>query len=44
MLAEQLNNFTNDIKTVITELKVKSQNAVDLMQQTKQINVERNSF
>lgn len=42
-LAEQSNNFTNDIKTVITELKVKSQNAVDLMQQTKQIIEEQAS-
>ncbi|MDS0525281.1 methyl-accepting chemotaxis protein [Clostridium sp. SHJSY1] len=36
-LAEQSNNFTNDIKTIIIELKTKSQNAVDLMQQTKEI-------
>ncbi|AKA70577.1 methyl-accepting chemotaxis protein [Clostridium scatologenes] len=42
-LAEQSNNFTNDIKTVITELKIKSQNAVDLMQQTKQIIEEQAS-
>ncbi|EET87494.1 methyl-accepting chemotaxis sensory transducer [Clostridium carboxidivorans P7] len=42
-LAEQSNNFTNDIKTVITGLKIKSQNAVDLMQQTKQIIEEQAS-
>lgn len=36
-LAEQSNNFTNDIKTVIDELKTKSQNAVNLMEQTKGI-------
>ena len=36
-LAEQSNNFTNDIKIIITELKTKSQNAVNLMQETKQI-------
>ncbi|WPC41607.1 methyl-accepting chemotaxis protein [Clostridium sp. JS66] len=42
-LAEQSNSFTNDIKTVITELKIKSQNAVDLMQQTKQIIEEQAS-
>lgn len=36
-LAEQSNNFTNDIKTIINELKTKSQNAVDLMQETKYV-------
>lgn len=36
-LAEQSNTFTNDIKTVINELKIKSQNAVNIMQQSKQI-------
>jgi methyl-accepting chemotaxis protein len=36
-LAEQSNNFTNDIKTIINELKAKSQSAVDLMQQSKQV-------
>lgn len=36
-LAEQSNNFTNDIKTIINELKAKSQSAVDFMQQTKQV-------
>lgn len=35
-LAEQSNNFTSDIKTVINELKQKSQNAVGIMQQSKQ--------
>ncbi|EHQ90542.1 methyl-accepting chemotaxis protein [Desulfosporosinus youngiae] len=36
-LAEQSDSFTNDIKTVINELKTKSQTAVDLMRQTQQI-------
>lgn len=36
-LAEQSDNFTSDIKTVIDELKTKSQSAVDLMKQTQQI-------
>lgn len=40
-LAEQSNSFTNDIKTVINELKIKSQNAVDLIKQTKQIAEEQ---
>jgi len=36
-LAEQSNSFTNDIKGVIDELKTKSSNAVDLIQETKQV-------
>lgn len=36
-LADQSSNFTNDIKNVVRELKTKSQTAVDLMQETKQI-------
>jgi methyl-accepting chemotaxis protein len=36
-LAEQSNNFTNDIKSVIESLKNKSTQAVELMQSTKQI-------
>ncbi|MBB5194899.1 methyl-accepting chemotaxis protein [Anaerocolumna cellulosilytica] len=40
-LADQSNEFTKDIKTVINELKEKSQNAVDLMQQSKQIGTEQ---
>lgn len=40
-LAEQSNSFTNDIKKVINELNTKSQSAVDLMQQTKQIGEEQ---
>lgn len=36
-LADESNKFTNDIKLVITELKDKSQNAVNLMQQSKEI-------
>ncbi|NOW04584.1 methyl-accepting chemotaxis protein [Clostridium beijerinckii] len=40
-LAEQSNNFTNDIKTIINELKAKSQSAVDLMKQTNQVVVEQ---
>lgn len=36
-LAEQSNKFTKDIKTIIYELKDKSQNAVGLMQETKEI-------
>ncbi|MBV7276580.1 methyl-accepting chemotaxis protein [Clostridium sp. PL3] len=36
-LAEQSNNFTNDIKNVINELKSKSESAVDLMQETKHV-------
>lgn len=40
-LAEQSNNFTNDIKTIINELKVKSQSAVDFMKQTKEIVTEQ---
>jgi methyl-accepting chemotaxis protein len=36
-LAEQSNNFTNDIKTIINELKAKSQSAVDLMQESKHV-------
>lgn len=34
-LAEQSNNFTNDIKTVIEELKDKSKSAVGLIEETK---------
>ncbi|MFL0249560.1 methyl-accepting chemotaxis protein [Clostridium neuense] len=40
-LAEQSNNFTNDIKTIINELKTKSQSAVDFMKQTKEIVTEQ---
>ncbi|OOM66089.1 methyl-accepting chemotaxis protein [Clostridium beijerinckii] len=40
-LAEQSNNFTSDIKTIINELKAKSQSAVDLMKQTNQVVVEQ---
>ncbi len=40
-LAEQSNSFTNDIKAVINELKKKSQNAVDLMKEAKQIGEEQ---
>ncbi len=40
-LADQSNRFTNDIKTVINELKEKSQHAVDLMQQSMQIVTEQ---
>lgn len=36
-LADQSNKFTKDIKTIINELKGKSQNAVNLMQQSKEI-------
>ncbi|WP_347707939.1 methyl-accepting chemotaxis protein [Clostridium sp. C2-6-12] len=36
-LAEQSNNFTNDIKIIINELKAKSQSAVDLMQESKHV-------
>lgn len=36
-LAEQSNNFTNDIKVVIDELKDMSQSAVDLIQETRTI-------
>ncbi len=40
-LADQSNKFTKDIKTVINELKDKSQNAVDLMQLSKEIVTEQ---
>jgi len=40
-LAEQSNNFTNDIKTIINELKTKSQSAVDFMKETKEIVTEQ---
>ncbi|SHI67453.1 methyl-accepting chemotaxis protein [Lutispora thermophila] len=40
-LAEQSNKFAKDIKTVINELKDKSQSAVDIMQQTKEIVAEQ---
>ncbi|KAE9628369.1 HAMP domain-containing protein [Defluviitalea raffinosedens] len=36
-LADESNKFTNDIKLVISELKDKSQNAMNLMQQSKDI-------
>lgn len=42
-LAEQSNNFTNDIKTIINELKIKSQKAVDLMKQTNQVVEEQSN-
>ncbi|WP_409069391.1 methyl-accepting chemotaxis protein [Clostridium sp. FAM 1755] len=37
-LAEQSNSFTKEIKKVIEELKIKSQNAVDKMKEVKEIN------
>lgn len=37
-LAEQSNSFTEEIKKVIEELKKKSQNAVDKMEEVKEIN------
>ncbi|GAA0081099.1 MULTISPECIES: methyl-accepting chemotaxis protein [Clostridium] len=37
-LAEQSNSFTEEIKKVIGELKIKSQNAVDKMEKVKEIN------
>ncbi|WP_411682768.1 methyl-accepting chemotaxis protein [Clostridium thailandense] len=40
-LAEQSNNFTNDIKTVINDLKTKSQRAVSFMEQNKLITEEQ---
>jgi methyl-accepting chemotaxis protein len=40
-LADQSSSFTKDIKTVINELQEKSQNAVDLMQQSHQIITEQ---
>ncbi|MBV7275804.1 methyl-accepting chemotaxis protein [Clostridium sp. PL3] len=40
-LAEQSNNFTNDIKTVINDLKTKSQRAVSFMEQNKLIAEEQ---
>lgn len=42
-LAEQSNNFTNDIKVVIDELKGMSQSAVDLIQETKTIVAEQST-
>lgn len=36
-LAEQSNSFTNDIKTVIDELKIKSQGAVQTIEEVKEI-------
>ncbi|WP_079708751.1 methyl-accepting chemotaxis protein [Paraliobacillus ryukyuensis] len=36
-LADQSNNFTNDINKVINELKNQSQHAVDFMQQSKRV-------
>ncbi|AAK78231.1 MULTISPECIES: methyl-accepting chemotaxis protein [Clostridium] len=42
-LAEQSNSFTNDIKTIINELKTKSESAVNLMEETKQIVKEQAS-
>jgi len=36
-LADESNKFTNDIKHVITELKEKSQNAMNLMEQSRDI-------
>ncbi|AQS11340.1 methyl-accepting chemotaxis protein McpB [Clostridium saccharobutylicum] len=40
-LAEQSNNFTSDIKTIINELKTKSQSAVDFMKETNKIVIEQ---
>ncbi|SCY05469.1 methyl-accepting chemotaxis protein [Alkaliphilus peptidifermentans] len=40
-LAEESNNFIVQIKTLIEELKTKSQNAVNKMQQVKEISVEQ---
>jgi len=40
-LAEQANKFAGEIKNVINELKENSQNAVDLMQQSKEIVAEQ---
>ena len=40
-LAEQSNSFTKDIKAVISELKSKSQNAVEIMKQSKGISEEQ---
>ncbi|MBN2897434.1 MAG: methyl-accepting chemotaxis protein [Clostridia bacterium] len=42
-LAEQSNNFTNDIKLVIDELKDQSQNAVNLIQDTRVVVEEQAS-
>ena len=40
-LAEQSNSFTKDIKAVISELKNKSQNAVEIMKQSKGVSEEQ---
>ena len=40
-LAEQSNSFTKDIKAVISELKSKSQHAVEIMKQSKEISEEQ---
>ncbi|WP_195923563.1 methyl-accepting chemotaxis protein [Clostridium tepidum] len=37
-LAEQSTNFTKEIKKIIDELKIKSQNAVDKMDEVKKVN------